>query len=280
MVEIQSSPTAPIRSKRILSSMEPPEIYYRVHKKPRISAAMLGDYMAAEDDEREGIARAAKYAKTARSVTYRGARKVLAAFITSDLRDLRRLYDAIESWKTEIGNPQTSEKAKPEIEACIEAVESFISQYNALGFAGLSTSRPPHSQPKLLIEGVSVSAYLDALIHAKDGEGNKRVGGLHIQLSKGKAEGKKPETKAKRTKAGSYASVVVMKHVFDHFSHLGIPKADLCMFANVRNGRVWYAPDHNKRMLSRIDAAARALRAGWDFISEPPDFDPKYARFV
>ena len=263
-----------------MSSMEESEIYYRVHRKPRMSAAMLGEYMAAEDDERETVARNAKFAKTARTVTYKRAREFLIGFITSDRRDLRILYDAIKSWKSEVGNPLSSADGKDELQACIEALESVVTNYNALGFATLSTSRTPYKQPKMIIEGVKVSAQLDAFLHATERSGEKKIGGIQFQLSKGRAEGKKDETKAKRDLAGTYASVLMLRHVQEHFVDLGSPRHDLCMLANVRKGRVWAAPENHKRMLNRIDAAARSIQASWNSIIPPADFDAAKARFV
>jgi len=263
-----------------MSSMAEPEIFYRVHRKPRMSVAMFGEYMAAEDDERETVARNAKFAKTARAVTYKQARGVLRSFITSDRRDLRILYDAIESWKAEVGNPKNPPEGKDELQACIEALESVLSNYNALGFGTLSTSRAPHRQPHVTIEGVNVSAQLDAMLHATERSGEKRIGGIHFQLSKGKAEGKKDETKTKRDKAGTYSSVLILRHVEQNFIDLGVARYDLCIIANVRKGRVWVAPENHKRMFNRIDAAARTIRSSWNNISPPADFDPAKARFV
>jgi hypothetical protein len=256
-----------------------PEIYYRVYSSPRISAAMLGDYMAAEDDERETIIRNAKYAKTTRVVTYRDARKLLRRFLGSDLRRIQDLHDSIESWEEDLGNPLFSEYQKDERRACIEAIKAFLSNYNRIGFSGFSITRAPAAQPKLLIEGVKVSTHLDSLIMQMDKKNNKRVGGLLLQMSKGKAEGKREETIAKRAQAGAYTGLLVLKQVAVNFGAMGIPKSDICFFANVQRGNLWTAPDSHKRAFSRVDAAARGIYLRWPSIGAPADFDPDKAKF-
>lgn len=245
-----------------------------------MSVAMLGDYMAAADDEREIVVRNAKYAKKTKVKTYREARRVLRHFLTSPRRDVRMLYEAIESWKEVIGNPLTSESHKEDLQGCVEVLLSVIQHYNVLGFSALATKKAPHSQPKLNIQGLSVSTYLDALLYGRDRNGDERSGGIHLQLSKGKADGKKQATRTKRENAGQYASLIIYQHVQAHFPDLGAPRDDLCQFSNVRKGRVWTSPEHKKRMLDRLDAAARVICATWPTVPPPLDFDPEKATYV
>jgi hypothetical protein len=255
-----------------------PEIFYRVYPNPRISAAMLGDYMAAEDDERETIIRNAKYAKTTRVVTYRDARRVLRRFLASDMRRIQDLHDSIESWEADLGNPFFSEYQKNERQACIESLRAFLSNYNRTGFSGFSITRAPAPQPKLLIEGVRVSTHLDSLIMQMDKKNNRRVGGILLQMSKGKAEGKREETIAKRVQAGTYTSLLVLKQVASNFAAMGTPKSDICFFANVQRGNIWTAPDNYKKALNRVDAAARGIYLRWPTIAAPADFDSEKAK--
>lgn len=235
--------------------------------------------MAAEDDQRETIRRNAKYAKIARITTYRRARHLLRGFITSDARDPRTLHGAIESWKDELGNPSLTAGQCEELKCCIDAVEGFLSNYNALRIASISTSRPPHQQSKMNIEGVQISAHLDALVH-QTVRNEKRIGGIHLQLSIGKPEAKRESTKERRERAGLYTSALMFRHLATHFSHLGIPRYDLTTFVNVRQGSIYIAPEHYKAMFARVDAAARIIASVWNEIEPPADFDPFKAKFV
>jgi uncharacterized protein (UPF0254 family) len=131
----------------------------------------------------------------------------------------------------------------------------------------------------MMIEGVRISAYLDAFVHhAHQGEG--RLGGIHLQLSLGKPEAKRDDTKAKRERAGQYTAALLLRHIQTHFPDLGVPRHDLTTFANIRRGNIWIAPENHKLMFNRVDAAARMIASVWDDIAPPADFDPTKAKFI
>ena len=191
-------------------------------------------------------------------------------------RDPRRSQDSLlrvkESLTIKAATPGIRPKAKDEALRCIEIIELFERNENALGLRSMALSEPPNFDA-IEINGVMVSIHPDMLV---GGGGRTRVGAGILRVAKAPdpAEGKRPETKARRgeirREMARYMVAMLQLLLDDQGGDLGVPDRDLCLVADVRLAeRIGPAPDNANR-LRDIRGACTQISKLWASVAPKP----------
>lgn len=162
-------------------------------------------------------------------------------------------------------------KTKDEALRCVEIIEMFERNENALGMRAMALSEPPDFE-MLEIEGVMVSIHPDMLVSGARG----RVGAAMLRVAKAPDPDActKDETKQRRgqhrRELGRYMVALLQLLLDAQKGKLGTPDRDLCFVADVRLGeRIGPATDHAVR-LRDIQGACAQIGKLWPGIEPKP----------
>jgi hypothetical protein len=191
-------------------------------------------------------------------------------------RDPRRSQDTLlrvkEALTIKAATAGLRPKAKDEALRCIEIIELFERNENALGLRSMALSEPPNFDA-IEINGVMVSIHPDMLV---GGGGRARVGAGILRVAKAPdpSEGKRPETKARRgeirREMGRYMVAMLQLLLDAQDGAYGIPDRELCFVADVRLAeRIGPAPDHAVR-LRDIRGACAQISKLWASVAPKP----------
>lgn len=128
-------------------------------------------------------------------------------------------------------------KVRDEAMRCVEIIELFERQENALGMRKMSLSEPPDFD-SIEIEGVMVSIQPDFLVHGPD----RRVGAAMLRVAKApdpaacKTEDGKDRRGHTRRELARYLVAEMQLLLEAQGGRLGTPDRDLCFVADVRLG--------------------------------------------
>src|ERR1700733_9708792 len=239
---------------------------------PRVSAAALAEYLILRPDGQQKILHDSKYSRPPIISANGEAMRALRTYN----RDPRRSQDSLlrvkESLTIKAATPGIRPKAKDEALRCIEIIELFERNENALGLRSMALSEPPNFDA-IEINGVMVSIHPDMLV---GGGGRTRVGAGILRVAKAPdpAEGKRPETKARRgeirREMARYMVAMLQLLLDDQGGDLGVPDRDLCFVADVRLAeRIGPAPDNANR-LRDIRGACTQISKLWASVAPKP----------
>lgn len=196
-------------------------------------------------------------------------------------RDPRRSQDTLlrvkEALTIKAATKGMRPKAIDEALRCIEIIELFERNENALGLRSMSLSAPPNFDV-IEIEGVMVSIHPDVLVGGGTGA---RVGAGIFRVAKAPdpTEGKLPATKARRgeirREMGRYLVAIQQMLLDAQNGALGVVDRDLCFVADIRLAElIGPAPDHAVR-LRDIRAACSQIAKLWPSIVAKPALHKK-----
>lgn len=190
-------------------------------------------------------------------------------------RDPRRSKDALLRVKDTLTIKSeafgVTPKAKDEALRCIEIIEIFERNENAMGLRSMALNAPPNFAP-LEIEGVMVSIQPDVLVDG--GRGRVGAGILRVAKAPDAEDAKREETRRRRGEVrremGRY--LVAIQHMLleAQGGALGTPDRDICFVADIRLGeRIGPAADHAVRVRD-IRAACAQIRRLWPTVMPKP----------
>jgi len=163
---------------------------------------------------------------------------------------------------------------------CIEAIELFQTNENALGMRALPLTEAPRFA-ELRIEGVAVSVQPDFLIEPVESGGERRIGAVMLRLQKTPDPaacrlGATKERRGEHRREMARYMIAMMQMVLEEQSaNRGRFDRDLCFVADVRLGeRIGAAADHSAR-LRAIRAACKQIARLWDTVIPRPSIRRK-----
>lgn len=252
-------------------------VIWRVNRKPRISVLELGEYVAADDKQRETKRRNLKYERIAPTLLYSKVHEAIAAFLTSPTRDrgiLTRCGELLEGERDRATAPQQRENAV----YALRSLDMFIASLNALPIGGLQLERTTSSEP-YNIGNVRVTIRPTVLVKVARPRGTPLRGAILIDPAKG-IEPKGESLKRRATEAMEYTSMLLHEHVSN--SSVGDGERSSpghCMTFHTHRQELVACPTSYKRELAIIGAACRGMAAMWHEIEPPASFDPTAARY-
>jgi hypothetical protein len=257
--------------------VEPPALIWRVNRKPRFPLLSLGEYLAAEDSQRETMRRNMKYERIAPTLLYRKLQLAVGQYLSSPLRD-RRILDRckqdLEAERERAKTPTAADNAT----YAIRALETFERSLNSLSVGGFVLERPPLFRPTL-IESVKLSIQPTALITVNRPRGKTLKGAIVVDTAKG-VEPKTPEAKLKAIRGMTHAAYLLHEHVaslINTTDHKSSPEH--CLIFHSYRAELVPSPQNYKKDLENTKAACRTVAELWDRIDPPPSFDPSKARY-
>lgn len=237
-----------------------------------MSAAALAEYLILRPDGQQNILHDSKYSRPPIVTANGDAMRALRVYNQDPRRSqetLLRVKDAL-TIKSEARG--ITPKQRDEALRCLEIIDLFERNENALGMRSMALSAAP-TFDAIEIEGVMVSIRPDFIV---GGGGRNRVGVGILRVAKAPdpAGGKRPETKARRGEIRREMAryMVAMQQLLLDAQNgaLGTPDRDLCFVADVRLGeRIGPAPDNAVR-LRDIRGACRQIAGLWEAVSPKP----------
>jgi hypothetical protein len=235
-----------------------------------MSAAALAEYLILRPDGQQNILHDSKYPRPPIVTANGEAIRALRAYNQDPRRSqdtLLRVKDAL-SMKSQASG--ITPKQRDEALRCLEIIDLFERNENALGMRSMALSEAP-TFDAIKIEGVTVSIRPDFVVGG--GGPRNRVGAAILRLAKAPdpTGGKRPETRARRGEIRREMAryMVAMQQLLLEAQNgvLGVPDRDLCFVADVRLGeRIGPAPDHAIR-LRDIRGACRQISGLWESVA-------------
>jgi hypothetical protein len=237
-----------------------------------MSAAALAEYLILRPAGQQNILHDSKYSRPPIISANGEAMRALRTYNRDPRRSQDTLLRVKDSLIIKAATPGIRPKAKDEALRCIEIIELFERNENALGLRSMALSEPPNFDA-IEINGVMVSIHPDMIV---GGGGRARVGAgiLRVAKSPDPSGGKRAETKARRgeirREMARYMVAMLQLLLDDQGSDLGVPDRDLCFVADVRLAeRIGPAPDHTIR-LRDIHGACTQISKLWSSIAPKP----------
>lgn len=239
---------------------------YSYNPNPRLSANQLAEILNASPTRRKSIIAAAKFPSTAIVAKYRDASSLLGAFLCNPARAAPNFVVHIEGLEAKSADPSLSQWVRDDAAASAEALSKVQSAYNATGLGKLDLKSLPANQPRVVIEGVEVSASAACSVHGQF-KGNSAVGAMSIFFNKSEAS---QNARIERCKS---VAVLLLIYAEQHLSQHGVPLARLCMSYDVFAGKVVAAPNAYKSRLENMRFSCEEVALRWPTIQPPADYD-------
>ena len=236
-----------------------------------MSAVALAEYLILQADQQENILHDSRFARPPIVTANGEAMRALRAYNATPRRD-ESVLDRVKTALTiKSQPPDFKPKTQDEARRCIEAIELFQRNENALGMRHLALRECDRLAP-LQVEGVVLSIQPDLIVDGAEG----RVGAAIIRVAKApdpagcKLETTRLKRGDHRREMGWYLVAMLQLLLEAQGKSFGRVDRDLCFVADVRLGaRIGAAEDHTKRIRA-IKGACRQIAALWPTITPKP----------
>lgn len=229
---------------------------------PRLSAAQLADYLAATSMlSQMGILRGAKCPAGARPliIQYQHARRGIAGCLVSPADAPRLAAAAVISLEQKRDDPANKPLIRDDARRSIDVIQTFQRTANSLGLGDLRFETPPPRPASLIINGVEVSVYPDAIVRCAT-RGVERVGEAFIRCAIG-SDGDAAENR--RADANAHLATIAHMHTVAHLGHMGTPHSQTSLVIDVPRERVTRGPANTTLRVRNIEMACAMIAAIW-----------------
>lgn len=234
----------------------------RQRPEPRLSAAQLADYLAATSQLAQlGILRGAKYPGEARPliIQYQHARRCIAACLITPENTNRLAAAAIADLEQRRDDPASRPLVREDARRSIETIQTFQRSVNALDLRNVRFVAAPANPQPLLINGVEVSVFPDAMAFTNHRDGD-RVGQLFVRCAIG-GEGDAAENR--RADANQHLATLAHMHAVEYLGAHGAPHSPTSVVVDVMRERAYRGPVSTTLRVRNIEAACRMIAAIW-----------------
>lgn len=246
--------------------MAKPKPKYGYNPEPRLSANQLAELVNATPTRRKSIIAAAKFPSSAVVAKYKDASSSLVDFLANPARSVPTFTSAIAMLEGKASDPSLKQWARDDAARSAEALSAVIQHYNKTGLGKLSLKKLPNKQPKILLEGVEISASAACSVHGKF-KGESAVGCLSLLFNKSEPSAR---VRDERCKTAAVLSILFSEQ---HLSHLGVAVPKLNMSYDVFLGKLVVAPNTFKKRLSDMSLACEEVVLRWPTIEPPEGYD-------
>lgn len=209
-----------------------------------------------------GILRQAKYPGQSKPliIQYQHARRGIAACLVSP-EDLNRLVAAtVVNLEQRRDDPSSSPLVHDDAVRSIEVIQTFQRTVNALNLWGARYEVAPQPSPSLMIGGVEVTVWPDAVARAPTRNGGDRIGEVFVRCAIGPS-GESAENR--RAEANGHLATIAHMHAAQHLTTLGVPHAPTSLVIDVPRGLVVNGPANTTRRVANIQTACTMIAAIW-----------------
>ena len=205
-----------------------------------------------------GIVKRSKYPQLPPIIRYKDAKPPIVAYLTDPQRKVNPLVIAEQMFQHRVADMSESSLRQDDAQKSIEvllAIQGMGNQLKSYDFVPT-----PAKQTKLVISGVEVSVYADALVHGI-AKGIDQIGAAVLRLTQD--DSATDAAVEKRRQMGLYVATMVRMHVDQNIQTNRQPANRLCLSIDVQHGEVFVAPNSNTRRVKDITAACQMISALW-----------------
>lgn len=218
----------------------------------------LALFMVSSTTAQMGIVKRAKNPSTPPIIRYKDARQPIVAYLKDPTKNVNPLLAAEQMFQQRVADMSESSLRRDDAEKSIEVLHAIQGMRNQIGSFDFVDA--PKKQDKLVIGGVEVSVYADALVHGSNSSG-EQIGAAVLRMTQDDAD--TPAAIEKRKNMGLYVATLARMHVDQNISSDRSPVNRLCMSIDVQHGEVFVAPNANARRVRDLTAACQMISAIW-----------------
>ena len=214
--------------------------------------------MVAGETGRIGIIRRSREAKPAITARYDKVREDIRAYLCDRSRTGRTLVTLRNKYEAMAENPALGNWAREDARLSVDILASLARMENKIG--GSAFLPTPAKQVPLVMSGVTVSVYLNALM-TRERAGVTEVGGVLFRLTK--ADEETENAAAKRREIGSYAATLAWMQIQARHTDAGQPHHQLCASFDIQCEDVHLAPRSYVTKAKELENGCRFIAAMW-----------------
>jgi hypothetical protein len=233
----------------------------RERAEPRISVNKLAEYIVSRASRQGKILTDARWPSDYITVRYKEVYDLLADYLCDPEQHMEPLQVALRQYEAAIPGSDSNHPR-----SCAEALMAFLVHQDVIDLSGFEAARAPDRPDRLVINGVEVSVRPEVLLIAE--RRGRQVRGA-VKLYLGKSHPFDEES-------GALAATLVRKHV-EAQGGPGETDYRSCFVLDVFAGRLYTAPQANRRRLDDIAAACDQIRQLWPGLRRPPGRRPPEA---
>lgn len=209
-----------------------------------------------------GILRQAKYPGQSKPIIiqYQHARRCISACLQAPTNLNRIVAGAVVALEQRRDDPTSSPLIRDDAIRSIEVVQTFQRTINSLDIGPARFEAGPNPSAALIISGVEVSVWPDAVALTAHRGGTTRVGEVFVRCTIG-ASGEGAENR--RAEANGHLATIAHMHAVEYLGHLGAPYAPSSMVIDVPRETVVRGPASITRRVANIEAACTMIAAVW-----------------
>lgn len=193
-------------------------------------------------------------------IQYQHARRCISACLQTPTNINRIVAGAVVSLEQRRDDPTSSPLIHDDAIRSIEVIQTFQRTINSLDIGAARFDAGPNPSAPLLISGVEVSVWPDAIALTAYRGGTTRVGEVFVRCTIG-ASGEGAENR--RAEANGHLATIAHMHAVEYLGHLGLAYAPSSMVIDVSRQTVVRGPANITRRVANIEAACAMIAAVW-----------------
>ena len=230
---------------------------HRLAAKPRISARLLSDYMAASDRARRTIMTDSKFVRLARGIQHRQAKALIGHHLRSGSTDTGILFEKGQDLRDRLTDDDFERET---LDHNADYVQRFAAVAGNLRLPQGDTSAP-HSSPSISLNGMTVTVDLCLRLSRTTKTNKLRVGAATLRYAKGKALS---------PNVGAWQSAFLFGYVAgESIVNNAETEHKLCLTIDAITGLAYPAPTDALNRFKNMAAACATIADAWPNLSPP-----------
>lgn len=196
-------------------------------------------------------------------IQYQHARRCISACLQAPTNLNRIVAGAVVSLEQRRDDPASSPLIRDDAIRSIEVIQTFQRTINSLEIGAARFEAGPNPSAALVISGVEVTVWSDAVALTAFRGGTTRVGQVFVRCTIG-ASGEGAENR--RAEANGHLATIAHMHSVEYLSHLGVAHSPSSMVIDVPRATVVRGPASIARRVANIEAACSMIAAVWSTV--------------
>jgi hypothetical protein len=231
-----------------------------IYQEPRITAALLGQYIVSDPSRQKTILKNSKFARKGMMFGYSKARHAVSMSLVGGV--LSR--DEVTRRADSLADESAEGMQKKENLLSVAALREFVKMDEFPVIDGATKiKRPKSGWDKLAMNGVQVT-FEPQIVFSFIEKKVTKVGGVIFHPTKTVPL----DREQNELKAGDYAAVLLLKMLADELSSVGVPSPSNCFVSDVYRGHTYTAPKSYKTMLKHLEDACGVIASLWSGIRQ------------
>lgn len=231
-----------------------------IHREPRISASLLGQYVVSDPTRQRTILKDSKFVRKGMIFTHAKARHALAMSFSNGGFDVTEIKRRAEALKEEAKTAEAMQQKENLLSASLlEKLLEMPGLPEAQNAQKLT--RPATGWTGLEIAGVKVS-FEPQVVFSFTQRNVTKLGAVIMHGAKAIPLDKMQHDHH----AGDYVSALLVKMLETELPSVGVPSPAHCFVIDVHRGQTYFAPKKFKTLFNHMEAACEVIAALWSGI--------------